>query len=271
MIVKTLVENTSLSQNYGHEHGLSLYLETKDHSILFDVGASDLFLENAKKLGVTIADIDFLVISHGHYDHGGGLEAFLRENSKAEVFIHEQAFGKHYKVGQDGELNFIGLDNELQQYKQITFTSDRLLITKQTQLFSNVVPPKLCSSSNSALVMKNGQITPDTFGHEQHLAIEEDGKLFLFTGCAHNGIRNIIQHFYAFEGRMPDHVVGGFHLYDRVGGPEDLALDELGKYLFATGAKYYTGHCTGIEPYGRLEKVMGERIGYLATGSEMKL
>lgn len=273
MIVKTLVENTSISEEYGHEHGLSLYIETKNHKILFDVGASDLFLQNAKKLGVTIADVDYLVISHGHYDHGGGLGAFLKENNRAEVFLHQQAFGKHYRLSADGELGFIGLDDAPKQDKRIILTSGRLFINMQTQVFSNVVRKEPGSAWNAALVMKkDGQTTADAFTHEQNLVIEEDGKIFLFTGCAHNGIVNIIEHFHTLEGRMPDYVIGGFHLSSAVGGHEDLAmLDKLGKYLMDTKATYYTGHCTGIKPYERLKSVMGEQINYLATGSETRL
>lgn len=77
MLIKVLIENTAISKDFGCEHGLSLYIETGDRKILFDVGASELFLENAKKLGVDVSDVDYLVISHGHYDHGGGLRAFL--------------------------------------------------------------------------------------------------------------------------------------------------------------------------------------------------
>ncbi len=89
MIIKTLVENTSMFKNFGSEHGLSLYIETKYHRILFDVGASELFLENSKRMDVNIADVDFLVISHGHYDHGGGLKAFLQgmKESRGKVQV----------------------------------------------------------------------------------------------------------------------------------------------------------------------------------------
>jgi len=82
MLIKALVENTTITDDLGCEHGLSLYIETAKHKILFDVGASELFFQNAKKFGVNIADVDFLVISHGHYDHGGGLKAFCGKTKK---------------------------------------------------------------------------------------------------------------------------------------------------------------------------------------------
>ena len=111
MIIKTLVENTSISKDFGNEHGLSLYIETNALKILFDVGASKLFLKNAEKLGVNITDVDFLVI----YDHGGGLKNFFKENTKAEVYLHHLAFEKHYAIRPNDKLDFIGLDDELKQ------------------------------------------------------------------------------------------------------------------------------------------------------------
>ena len=271
MIVKTLVENTSISKEFGSEHGLSLYIETMDYKILFDVGASGLFLENAEKLDVNIADIDFLIISHGHYDHGGGLEVFLQENNTADVFVHPQAFGKHYALRPNKELEYIGLDEELEQSEQIIFTSDRFFIGKDIQMYSDTIQKEPQPSSNSGLfIEKNGQMTDDTFIHEQNLIIEEDGKVLLVTGCAHNGIVNIVEHFYTLKGRMPDHVIGGFHLSSRSGGDESPEIiDKIGKYLMDTKAKYYTCHCTGIEPYNRLKSIMGDNIEYLSTGSEI--
>ena len=112
----------------------------------------------------------------------------------------------------------------------------------------------------------------DTFAHEQNLIIEEDGKTLLVTGCAHNGIINILEHFQKIKGRMPDYVIGGFHLSSRSGGNEDSdMIDRIGKYLMATKAKFYTCHCTGIEAYERLKPAMGDSIDYLSAGNEITI
>lgn len=91
IIIKILIEDTTDDNRLHNEHGLSLYIETDEQRILFDVGASPLFVENAKIMGVDLAKIDSVVISHGHNDHGGGIEAFLRENSNALVYIQRHA------------------------------------------------------------------------------------------------------------------------------------------------------------------------------------
>src|SRR5574344_1034081 len=273
MLIKILVENTSISKELGSEHGLSLYIETKKHKIMFDVGASDLFLQNAKGLDVNIADIDFLVISHGHYDHGGGLKTFLEENTKAEVFLHRLAFEKYYAIRANGKLDFIGLDENLKQNKQVVLTSDRFSISNGIEVFSNIAQREPHPKPNSGLLTEHmGQTTDDTFEHEQNLVIEEDGNTLLITGCAHNGIINILEYFKSFKGRMPDYVIGGFHLSSRSGGNEDFdMIDRIGKYLMGTKVKFYTCHCTGIEPYKRLKSTMGDSIDYLSTGSGIKI
>ena len=87
MRIVTLVENTARRQDLTAEHGLSLYIETENHKILFDAGQSEAFAENAKKLGVDLTQTDLAVLSHGHYDHGGGLAKFLEANDHAPIFL----------------------------------------------------------------------------------------------------------------------------------------------------------------------------------------
>lgn len=273
MIIKTLVENTTISDDIGSEHGLSLYIQTKKRKILFDVGESELFFKNAKKMKVNISDINYLIISHGHYDHGGGLKVFLKENTKAELFIHHLAFEKYYSLRSNDKLEFIGLNEDLKQNKQIVFTSDRFFISKGIHVFSNIIQREARPKANIGLLMEHkGQMIDDIFDHEQNLVIEEDGKTLLVTGCAHNGIINILEHFRSVKGRMPNYVIGGFHLSSHSGkGENSDEIDRIGKYLMDTKAKYYTCHCTGLEAYKRLKSVMGDNIEYLSAGSKIEI
>ncbi|MBR2615965.1 MAG: MBL fold metallo-hydrolase, partial [Clostridia bacterium] len=109
MKITVLSENTSSRDCIAAEHGLSLLVETGKLHILFDMGQGDLFWENAKALGMDLATVDLAVLSHGHYDHGGGLERFLRENTTAPVYVHPLAFRPYYH----GAERYIGLSDAL--------------------------------------------------------------------------------------------------------------------------------------------------------------
>ena len=118
MKITVLTENTSVSPDIGAEHGLSLYIETDNSKILFDMGQTELFAANASKLGVNLTSVDVAVLSHGHYDHGGGLKKFLEINPKASVYLHKRAFEPHY----NGTEKYIGLDVSLQSSERLIFT-----------------------------------------------------------------------------------------------------------------------------------------------------
>lgn len=271
MIVKVFVENTTIAEGFQTEHGLSLYIETARHKILFDMGASGLFRENAQKLRVDLAGIDFAVISHGHHDHGGGLKVFLEHNTTAPVYLQQKAFEMHcVRRPADGSLVSVGLEEELKHNKRIILTGEHQVIAEGIELFSNVRERELFSAANKTLLMeKDGVVCEDTFEHEQNLIIEEDGKIALFAGCAHNGIANIVRRCEIIKGRQPDYVFGGFHLYNptlkKSESPEFIT--QLGEFLKTTSSKYYTGHCTGQEAFHLLKNVLGEQLQYLATGS----
>lgn len=271
MIIKMLMENTAISEDFFSEHGLSIYIETNDSKIIFDVGASDLFLKNAKKMNVDIADIDYAIISHGHYDHGGGLKSFLDENKKGKIFLKDNAFEKHYAMRLNNNMEFIGIEEKLQNKDQVILIKDSFKINENIEIISNIIQKELIPSSNSNLFMeKDGEILKDTFTHEQNLIVKENGKTLLITGCAHNGIVNIVKYFYKINGYMPDYVIGGFHLSSRSNGLESSKIiEKIGSELIDTNAKYYTCHCTGVNAYDKLKDIMGEKIEYLSAGSQI--
>ena len=109
--------------------------------------------ENAKKLDADIPDIDYLIISNGHNNHGGGLFAFLRENKKAEVFLHRFGFVKHYALRPNDEFDFFESDEHLKQNRQIVPKSNRFFISEGIHVFSNIPQRKPLTFSNRSFYM----------------------------------------------------------------------------------------------------------------------
>ncbi len=262
MKISVLCENTSCNEDIIAEHGLSLFIETKTHKILFDMGKSDVFLKNAERMGIDLCSVDVAVISHGHYDHGGGLTTFLKVNKTAPVYINKNAFGDYYNA----ENKYIGLDKEIMSSHRLILTDNECVIDGELSLFScNEKKRSFVTDTYGLTELHGGASVPDNFLHEQYLLIKEDGKRVLVSGCSHKGILNIAEWF------APDVLVGGFHFMKLDTEKEkDRKVLELaaGKMLEGfTG--YYTGHCTGEKQYDYLKKLMGERLGYAAAGAEI--
>ncbi|SCZ80066.1 MBL fold metallo-hydrolase [Acidaminobacter hydrogenoformans] len=274
MILKCLIENTSISDQFMTEHGLSLYVETGNHKLLFDTGASEKFAANAVRLEVDLSAVDLMVLSHGHYDHGGGLKKFLSLNESADIYLHKEAFKAHYAARSDGGNAYIGIDQSLSASPQLIFCDQFKKINDALTVFSDVKGDLFKPSGNDALfMMEDGALKIDDFNHEQNLVIEEAGKRVLIAGCAHRGIVNIMNHMEAIGLGAPDVVIGGFHLYARSTDktePEET-VKALGEELLKRKAVYYTCHCTGIKAYQTLKVVMGDRIHYLSAGQVLAL
>jgi 7,8-dihydropterin-6-yl-methyl-4-(beta-D-ribofuranosyl)aminobenzene 5'-phosphate synthase len=273
MKLTVLSENTSAYEALECEHGLSIYIEASGRRILFDTGASSVFLNNADKLGIDLSKVDLLVISHGHYDHGGGLRTFLKINSHAKIYLHRQAFEPHFSKRPDGIAN-IGLDQTLLPNDRFVFCDDQVTICEGVEVFSRVKPKRLFPSCNATLLMKRGNdFVPDDFAHEQNLIIRQNGKSILIAGCAHKGIVNIVDACKDRIGRFPDNVVGGFHLSGSGGKQSETqdTVDAIGEYLKSTASQYFTCHCTGMENYQKLRRTLGEKISYLSGGDQISI
>lgn len=253
MKITCLLENTTEREDMQIEHGLSIFIETDNHKILFDMGQSDLFYQNAAVLGVDLSCVDIAVLSHGHYDHGGGLQKFLEINSNAPVYLHKDAFLPHY----NGLEKYIGLDITLKDHSRIRFTDDKYRIDASLTLFSCNDRSYKYSPIPSGLTEKvANSFVADDFRHEQYLLIEENGKRILFSGCSHKGILDITEWF------SPDVLIGGFH-YSK------LALDEqlvyASKKLASHSTLFYTCHCTGTNQYAFMRQYIPS-LHYLSCG-----
>ncbi len=263
MQLTILLENTALDRGFCSAHGLSLLIETGGETILFDMGPGAQFAENAQALGVDLSKVDYAVLSHGHYDHGGGLDVFLRRNANAPVYLAPGAFRRH----EDANGRDIGLAPRLASDPRLRETAAVYRLSERALLFSAVRGTELLSPINAQL-LEDG--VPDAFSHEQNLLLEEHGRLFLFGGCAHCGIVNIINRAAELAGRAPDVVVSGFHLAVKNAVPDEF-VRTLSARLLKFKTSYYTCHCTGGRPFEILREEMGDRIHALSTGARLTL
>lgn len=262
-----IVENTTTSKQYKCKPGLSLYIETTKHKILFDVGPNDLFLENAKKMNININEIDILILSHGHSDHGGGLKYFLNVNQKAKIYVRATAFDPHY-IKVMGIPIFVGIDKNLINDRFI-FSDNISIIDDELTLFSGIKEGNFYSSSNRKLfVKKNNKMIQDDFNHEQNLIIKVDNKRILISGCSHAGIINILKKAEDLCLSNIDLVFGGMHLFNPPTHKyeSDEYIDKIAKELNNTKSIFYTFHCTGVKAYERLKQILNNRIHYIGTG-----
>ena len=273
MKLYTLMEDTACSSAFVCEHGLSFYIEANGRRLLFDMGQTDRYLQNARTLGVRPEAVDAAFVSHGHYDHGGGLAAFLEINRRAPVYLHRQAFEPHFSHKADG-VRAIGLDPALQEDERLILTDGVTVLDENMTLFSDVPGQECCPGGNRTLYeQEDGQYVPDRFLHEQSLILREQDKVYLLTGCAHRGVVNICARAKEIIGRDPDVVIGGMHLFSPSTGKSepDEAIHAVAARLKQTGSRYYTCHCTGQHAFAVLRETLGERIAFLTAGSVLEL
>ena len=264
MRIRVLAENTA-KDGFLCEHGLSLYIETNaGRRILFDMGQSDMFASNAKTLSVDLAAVDTAVLSHGHYDHGGGIAEFLRINKTAPVYMSDLAFGEHYNASD----KYIGIDTALKEEKRIVFADSDINLDDGIYLLQGRSRIPVYPVDPFGLAIKrNGALQDEDFLHEQYLLIEENGKRVLFSGCSHRGLFNILAWF------SPDVFIGGFH-FTKIDPYTDNGRSTLADYakrLLALPCTYYTCHCTGGGQYDLLREIMQNKINYISAGAELQI
>lgn len=270
MRIINMIENTSGHQKCLFEHGLSFYIETHHHKLLVDTGASDAFLENAKILNIDLMKVDTVILSHGHYDHAGGIMAFSRVNPNAEIYMHKQAGDAYYHKSKTVE-KYIGIDPAILSLPQLRKIEGNYIIDEELSIFTGVTGRTLWPEGNQILkVKKNHQFIQDQFDHEQYLVLTEGKKYILVSGCAHNGILNILDRFYEIYGTNPDIVISGFHMMKkRYTDTDKVLIRQTAERLRHTKTIFYTGHCTGELPYQILKEQMGDQIIYIHSGDQI--
>ncbi|HHY28905.1 MAG TPA: MBL fold metallo-hydrolase [Desulfitobacterium dehalogenans] len=259
MKITALVENQTKSELKA-KHGLSLYIETQKHKILFDLGPDNTLFDNAKTRGIDLSKVDTVIISHGHIDHGGALSRFLQINSIAKIYVQRKAFEPHYSKSIFLKVS-IGIDDNLKNHPQVVLVEGDCQINDELSLFTVSHTDKCYSKANDALYTKGQK---DDFLHEHNLIIREK-QTALIMGCGHAGIVNIME---KAESYHPQLCIGGYHLFNPLTKKtvsttllNDIA-QELQKY---PQIQFYTCHCTGIEAFRCLSQQISN-LFYLLCG-----
>lgn len=268
MLARVLIENTTRSDLIA-EWGLAIYIEYGGKKFLLDTGATGKFVENAEALGIDLEEVDYGVLSHAHYDHSDGMEAFFAINRKAPFYLRESADGMYYGTNDKGR-EYAGIKREY-----FTWFSDRFIFAEGDHQITEgvyLIPHKsgdLRSVGEKAQMYeeKDGEWVPDAFTHEQSLVFDTESGLVIFNSCSHGGVDVILNEVaQTFPDKNISAMIGGFHLHAT---PED-EVRNLARKLKAIGIpRLITGHCTGDKAYEVLREELGERVEMMYTGMEI--
>lgn len=265
-----LMENKTDTPGIVAEHGLSIYIEADGKKILFDAGATDLVMENARALDIHLEDVDLAVVSHGHYDHTGGFPAFSRINAEAPIYIHKNAFRKSFGLT-DGEpekeISAIRwTDAERRELEpRLVYTDGPLRITENICI-TGTVPYAAGTRPTETFYYydDNGERIADDMSHEQCLIIRQPQGLCVFSGCSHRGVVSALEAGKAmFPGERIAMLAAGMHLYsasaeDRTCVVEQVVAENLDRVIPV--------HCTGIKAICDLKAALGERCIVATAG-----
>ena len=279
MKLTVLSENAVLYPGLEGEFGLSVYLEEGDTRLLFDAGERDACLRNAEKLGIDLRRVTAVAFSHNHRDHCGG---FLRLAEQlppdVPIYAHSGFFIRKWwdhrcdppqQETYSQTLELIGPPMEASWFFQQRLTGFRCLaddciqIAPHVYLLGNFPDPEPEEAVHPSSVMEepDGRLVLDTFPEEQVCVVDTPAGLVVLTGCAHNGILNILDSFRNIYGTDPSIVISGFHMVQPEYTEDDLQkIKETAVELSKMDTVFYSGHCTGETAYQLLKEIMGEKL-----------
>jgi len=244
------------------EHGLCFYIEDDGKKILFDTGYSDVFIKNAVNMGINLLDLDYIVLSHGHYDHTWGLAHYLayytsalkqkQKVKKPTILTHPDTFLEKSEEG-FGEIGCLLTEAKLKKNFNVLTTKEPYKITENLIFLGEI--PRLNdfeAKEPMAKILIDGHSEDDYIMEDSALVYKSNDDLSVITGCSHSGICNIVEHAKNIcANNKINAVIGGFHLIDTT----QEKMDKITSYLQQQNIKeLYPCHCTDFKARAELAK-----------------
>jgi len=272
-VTAAILVNNSAAKNFKAEHGLSIWIEFGGKRVLFDTGQSDMLLENAKILGIDLKVADAIVISHGHYDHTGGLKAVLDIAAKAALYIHPDALKLRYSQ-KEKTARMIGITDIVKQAVHNIETSGRVV---WTEMPAEVVPGLFVTSRihrNNDYEDTGGNFfdnqnceKPDEFKDDQAVFFQTSRGIVVILGCAHSGVINTLDYITKMTNQKNVYAVaGGMHLVNANSNRIERTIEALKRYDVR---KIIPLHCTGQNGIERIQKAFGDKCILLNAGDKV--
>lgn len=259
------------------EHGLSYYIQLGSEEILLDAGSSGKIAQNAKLLNISLEDVDFAVLSHGHYDHSDGFRSFFQENPSASLYLRKEAVDSYFSFSK-GAPKFVGIHKSI-DHSRFTFVEEDIFpLCSNVFLISYPKNPTHPRKDDKFYQKKIAwdDFLQDSFRHQQSLVVQLEQELLIFNSCFHGDILAICQDILQ---KFPDYgsfsLVGGLHFQtDQHNNPlfAESDLDFFMTSLLKIGLnRVYTGHCTSDFAFSLLKKHLNERLFFPEVGETIKL
>ncbi|OPX86918.1 MBL fold metallo-hydrolase [Pelotomaculum sp. PtaB.Bin117] len=269
-----LCDNYSKRRGFLAEHGLSVWIETDDGNILFDTGQTDVFSWNAETSGVDLSKVNALVISHGHYDHTGGVPYFCRLNTLAPIYMHPKAFNERFYMSDGKTQNrSIGVPWSRDVWKKLSGRINSTVKTKQINSVAVVSPmiPRGVAFEDVPHYFfvrnENDEISRDLFIDEQILVLKGNKGIYIFVGCSHVGVVNCLRYAQKlFPGEKIAGLIGGMHMESVPDIRIELTIQSFLNYRVETIIPL---HCTGMIAICEMKRFLKERCHIFSVGDEI--
>ncbi|WP_018248702.1 MBL fold metallo-hydrolase [Orenia marismortui] len=264
--VKILVENRVAKENLLAEHGLSFLISYQGKNYLFDTGQGLALMHNIKALGIEVSDIDGVILSHGHYDHGNGLKDILTLNPELEVYAHPESFRvKYSKKGDDLVLRGLNINRE--EIKNFNSIEEATEIVEGLWLTGEIK-----RRNNREIISKSfrkeflGKVEQDDFSDEQAVFIETDRGLVVLLACTHAGVINTLEQIKRVTNGQKIHaILGGMHLIN----VSQKRINEIVDYLDHLDFELIVPlHCTGFKAMKAMTEKFRDKVKVGQVGKE---